>query len=180
MEKEGEDRSESGRPYGSGSELSQDVAKLIQSEIAKCFSQFAQKSQGGGTSTDVNMVQGGKDKQTPFEGHYAFSVVPSITRQRWIIDSGASSHVCHDANLMISIDKLADPVDIHLLDGTIKTVRYAGDARINKNIFLRDVLMIPGFTHNLISVAQLFKIQEQSVLFIQLIVLSKDMILARS
>lgn len=57
------------------------MAKLIQSEIAKCFSQFTQKNQGGGSSMDVNMVQGGKDKQTPFEGHYAFTVVPSMTRQ---------------------------------------------------------------------------------------------------
>lgn len=79
MEEDGDDKSENGRNYRS--EIPQDMAKLIQTEIAKCFNQYNQKNQGGGASTDVNMVQGGKNKQTPFEGHYAFTVVPSMTRQ---------------------------------------------------------------------------------------------------
>lgn len=57
------------------------MAKLIQAKIAKCFSQMNQKDQIGNSSTGVNMIQGGKDKQTPFEGHYAFTVVPSMEKQ---------------------------------------------------------------------------------------------------
>lgn len=51
--------------------------------------------------------------------------------------------------------KLIEPVNVHLPDGAMKVVTHAGDAIINKNIYLKDVLLVPGFTHNLIFVAQL-------------------------
>lgn len=101
------------------------------------------------------MVHNEKDKQTPFEGHYAFTLVPSMTREGWVIDSGASSHVCYDTDMLVSSYKLDRPVNVHLPDGTIKVVTHGGDARINKHIYLKDVLLVPGFTHNLLSVAQL-------------------------
>lgn len=46
-------------------------------------------------------------------------------------------------------------MNIHLPDGSVKIVHYAGNARISKHLFLKDVLLVPGFKHNLILVAQL-------------------------
>lgn len=103
----------------------------------------------------MNMVHGETEKQTPFEGHYAFTVVPSMMKEGWVIDSGASSHVCYDVDMLVSSYRLEKPVNVHLPDGTVKIVTHCGDARINKYIYLKEVLLVPGFTHNLLSVAQL-------------------------
>lgn len=110
-----------------------------------------------GISTYINMVQGGKDKQTPFDGHYAFSILPSMAKTGWIIDSGASSHICSNVDMMVSIYRLEIPINVHLPDGSSKVVTHGGNARVSKNIFLKDVLLVHGFTHNLMSVAQLIQ-----------------------
>lgn len=143
LEEDGDSRSENGRSYRP--EIPFDMAKFIQSEVAKCIGQMNQRDQGNVSGSDVNMVQNASEKLTPFDGNYAFTVVPSMTNQGWIIDSGASSHVCYDMDLLVSSYKLKEPVSVHLPDGTVKMVTYGGDARINKHIYLKDVLLIPGF-----------------------------------
>lgn len=82
-------------------------------------------------------------------------------------------------DLMVSTYRLATPVDIHLPNGTIKTVRYVGDAMINKNIYLKDILLVLGFTHNLIFVAQLIVIQQLSAPSFPHIALYMDKIMTR-
>lgn len=125
------------------------------------MSQFVSKDQV--MNTDINMVQGAKDKLTPFEGHYAFSILPNMAKTSWIIDSGASSHICSNMDMMVSTYRLENPINVHIPDGSCKVATYGGDARVSKDIFLKDVLLVHGFTHNLLSVAQL--IQDSNVRF---------------
>lgn len=153
MEEESDNRSEGGRQYSG--DMSPDITKIVQTELAKYLSQLNhsqlnQKDIGGGVTTELNMVQGNKEKLTPFEGHYAFTVIPSMVKSYWILDSGASSHVCYDADMMMRTYKLDNPVTVHLPDGSIKVVKYGGDTRVNKDIVLKDVLLVPCFTNNLI------------------------------
>lgn len=37
-------------------------------------------AKGQGINTDINLVQGGKEKQTPFDGHYSFNILLSMVR----------------------------------------------------------------------------------------------------
>lgn len=60
------------------------------------------------------MVQGLNEKQTSFDGHYTFSVIPSMARSHWIIDSGASCHVCYDADMLITKYRLKEPVSVNM------------------------------------------------------------------
>lgn len=46
---------------------------------------------------------------------------------------------------------------MHLPDVSSKQVFCGGSVRLNKDIYLKDVLLVPGFTHNLLSIAQLVK-----------------------
>lgn len=80
-------RSDSGRVEGS------EIGKMIQAEIAKYMAQLPQKSQGTHVANDVNIVHQSEVNQSPFDVHYAFSVLSSMEKNVWIIDSGASSHV---------------------------------------------------------------------------------------
>lgn len=137
------------------------MSKLIQAELAKCVGNFFSHASGSNVKTDTNLVQGGNSKQHMFDGHYAFSVMPNMDNTEWIIDSGASSHICSNPKLMCTTYQLVRPTIIYLPDGTYKAVAYAGKMKLTKDIFLVDVLFVPGFTHNLLSVAQL--IQELDV-----------------
>lgn len=138
------------------------MSKLIQAELAKCVGNiFAHNASGSNTKTDANLVQGGKNKPHVFDGHYEFSAMTSMDSTVWIIDSGASSHICSNPKLMCTTYQIDKLTMIYLPDGTSKAVAYAGKVKVTKDILLANVLFVSGFTHNLLSVAQL--IQEMDV-----------------
>lgn len=78
-----------------------------------------------------------------------------MERDKWIVDSSASVHVCGNADLLMGTYPFVEPVRIHLLNGSSRLASYAGRTQINKDLILHKVLYIPEFTHNLISVARL-------------------------
>lgn len=139
-----------------------DMSKIIQAEISKYMSTYVHPStavnQGKG---DINCMHQQQEDPGNFDGYYAFSVLPSMEHNIWVIDSGASTHVCYNPNLLTNIYQLKKPIKIHLPDGTSRLVNYGGVARLNNDITLTCVLFVPEFTHNLISIAQL--IQESGV-----------------
>lgn len=92
-----------------------------------------------------------------YDGHYAFSILPSMEEIVWIVDSGASAHVCCDREMLHTTYWLEKPVVVYMLDGSNKRVTVAGRVKLSADIVLFDVLFVPGFTHNLISVAKLIK-----------------------
>ncbi|KAK4394101.1 hypothetical protein Sango_1880900 [Sesamum angolense] len=69
----------------------------------------------------------------------------------WIVDSGASNHVCANIALFHSFIKSASPHYIHLADGSKRLVQYTGTVKLTSNITLENVLSIPQFSVNLIS-----------------------------
>ncbi|XP_071740182.1 uncharacterized protein [Rutidosis leptorrhynchoides] len=76
----------------------------------------------------------------------------------WIIDSGASQHMTG------SIKKMENFFDVTKLgmtvgypNGTIAKITKIGDLKLNSHIILRNVLVVPGYCVNLLSVHQLSK-----------------------
>lgn len=74
----------------------------------------------------------------------------------WIIDHGASSHMCHQGELFKKFHCANRKHSIHLPDGTIKTITQVGEVELN-DIILQNVLFVLGFRYNLLSVGQLAK-----------------------
>jgi hypothetical protein len=82
--------------------------------------------------------------------------------QVWIIDSGATCHMCHDESAFIEMEKLEKPIDITLGDGrTLKAIgrgKVVVKARLKgksyKQVNLFDVLFVPGLAYNLVSVTR--------------------------
>ncbi|KAK4400516.1 hypothetical protein Sango_1157700 [Sesamum angolense] len=84
-----------------------------------------------------------------FEGN---NVIPTeIDENCWIVDSGASNHVCANIALFHSYIKSARPHFIHLPDGLKRLVQYIGTVKLNSNINLENVLFVPLFSVNLLS-----------------------------
>ncbi|KAK9673764.1 hypothetical protein RND81_12G187800 [Saponaria officinalis] len=73
----------------------------------------------------------------------------------WIVDSGATDHMSAQKHLFLNMRPLISPIFVALPDGTLKTVTHIGDVQLHPKILLREVLFIPEFKHNLLSVGKL-------------------------
>lgn len=70
----------------------------------------------------------------------------------WVVDSGASRHICSNVSLFKSITPIGGST-VTLPDHTSIEVNFCGDIRLGNSLVLEDVLYIPIFRFNLISVS---------------------------
>lgn len=79
-----------------------------------------------------------------------------LNSDSWIIDSGATHHVCHDKNLFEMLSE-----DVHssvtLPTGSGVQIAGIGSLKLSEYLILKNVLYIPDFRLNLLSVSQLTK-----------------------
>ncbi|KAF7800953.1 uncharacterized protein G2W53_044551 [Senna tora] len=119
----------------------------------------------------AKMVKSKADEQVNFAnfGEFAGKTTNStsvkIDKRSWIIDTGASSHMCSNKNLMIDLRILNNKIPVHLPDGTKKNVEMIGNVIISSKIKLVDVFYILDFKYNLLSVNKMAKTCDVSVIF---------------
>ena len=91
---------------------------------------------------------------------YAFSAELSC-RSSWIIDSGATTHVCNNCNQFIEMKQMESPLEIILGDGrtlkaaecgTVTLIVRSGSAIMRCKV--HDVLSMPELTYSLLSVSK--------------------------
>ena len=73
----------------------------------------------------------------------------------WILDSGASHHMTFNKQHLTNILPLPEPVLVRLPNGYKVKVTEIGNVRITSQITLYNVLFIPSFKYNLISINSL-------------------------
>jgi len=83
----------------------------------------------------------------------------------WIIDSGASCHMCKDIEQFDDLEDLNDPIKIYLGDNSTVTANQRGTVylytKVEEKVIkikLHDVLYIPSMGHNLLSVPKASKL----------------------
>ncbi|XP_011078646.1 uncharacterized protein LOC105162338 [Sesamum indicum] len=69
-----------------------------------------------------------------FAGNSTIST--SVISSTWIIDSGATNHICADISLFDSYTKLTNPPVIHLLNGHSQKVSHIGSVQVTSKIKL--------------------------------------------
>jgi hypothetical protein len=96
-----------------------------------------------------------------FQHSNASSTDTSIEKSTWIIDSGATCHVCHESNLFTELKYLNKPIDVVLGNGSILKANRSGtvaltflSGSIERKYKLNDVLYVPELTYNLVSVSK--------------------------
>src|ERR1044072_1711199 len=82
----------------------------------------------------------------------------------WFIDSRASSHIACSLNFFQSYTCLSGKF-VLLPDKTKVKVIVVGIVQLTSTLVLKDVLYIPNFTVNLISVSQLLKHNDYDLTF---------------
>ncbi|XP_074318778.1 uncharacterized protein LOC141655607 [Silene latifolia] len=75
----------------------------------------------------------------------------------WIVDSGASDHMTSCVSLVHDIVHLSHPIMVGLPDGSTKLVHKTGTIYLTDKITLYNVLIIPEFKENLLSVGRLLE-----------------------
>eukprot|EP00877_Chromochloris_zofingiensis_P013964 jgi/Chrzof1/8821/Cz03g25230.t1 len=76
----------------------------------------------------------------------------SLSSGTWVLDSGASRHVCKERSLMQNLQQLNQPVYITYGNGSTGVAQTMGEVVLNDRIRLRNVLFDPTAVGNLLSI----------------------------
>ncbi|KAK6147803.1 hypothetical protein DH2020_018715 [Rehmannia glutinosa] len=128
-----------------------DFAAMIQKEIAKYLS-----GQPASTSGDIHSFSHMVDYSCiQINTHFALSLLHTLGKHNWIVDTGVSRHICSFPDLIAKPILMPNPVIVHLPDGSQVEVTHSGDLQLTDEITLTNVLIAPGFKYNLLSISQL-------------------------
>lgn len=73
----------------------------------------------------------------------------------WIIDSGASNHICTSLSFFSSYSVVHKSMSVQLPDGSHVPVTHIGTVHCSPSLVLMNVFHIPSFKFNLLSISQL-------------------------
>ncbi|CAJ2647171.1 unnamed protein product [Trifolium pratense] len=114
-------------------------------------------SSGSTSSHQVNSSQSFGPSSNGRQGSVSFSsFCCHITQGSWILDSGASDHICGSLHWFDSYNQI-NPISIRLPTGHISIARFSGTIKFSNHLVLHNVLFVPNFTLNLISVSKMCK-----------------------
>lgn len=103
---------------------------------------------------------------SPALGNHS-SITCSISAQpvaSWILDSGATDHVSSSLNHVFSYAPI-NPIIVKLPTGQHVTATHFGMVKFTESLYLVDVLYIPTFTFNLISIFKLVSFLKCQLIF---------------
>lgn len=99
-------------------------------------------------------------------GIYSFiASFSSNIKEIWVIDSGATDHICISITLMHDIHILTHPILVQLPNGQTIKVTTVGSVRLTPTLTLINVFHIPTFTYNLISISKLTNSSHSAITF---------------
>lgn len=88
----------------------------------------------------------------------ALTMDTSIPDTEWTTDTGASNHMTSNSGMLSNLKKYVGHDSVFIGDGSPLKIDAIGDTLVSdgkNNLMLRDVLLVPQLTRNLLSVSQL-------------------------
>ena len=82
----------------------------------------------------------------------------------WIIDSGATDHITCSFNDFLSFSKI-QPMRIHLPNCSVIAAHISGTVQLSPHFIIHDVLYVPNFKFNLISISKLLSSLKYTLTF---------------
>ncbi|KAK9726907.1 hypothetical protein RND81_05G244800 [Saponaria officinalis] len=108
--------------------------------------------------SNTNANKEGGESEEELECNFAgMTNYNSQTHDNWIIDSGATNHMSSKLGVMNNVKKLQTKLRISLPDERYVLVTHKGEVDLNEDLQLKDVLYVPSFKQNLMSVQKLIK-----------------------
>ena len=102
--------------------------------------------------------------------------LPSVnhTLTSWILDSEATNYVSCSLTHFHSYNQIKPPIMVKLPNGHHVPTTHSGDIFLSASIILSDVLYIPSFTFNLISISKLVSSTNCKLIFSSTLCILQD------
>nr|XP_033512411.1 uncharacterized protein LOC117277104 [Nicotiana tomentosiformis]XP_033512412.1 uncharacterized protein LOC117277104 [Nicotiana tomentosiformis] len=107
----------------------------------------------------LDMLNGNKDVVAPQVNlaGIATSFMADLGTTEWIVDSGASHHIIASHNTLTDVSELSSKEEVHLPNGAKSNITHIGIVEFLESMKAKDVLYVPDFRYNLLSVSKLTK-----------------------
>ncbi|CAM8945296.1 unnamed protein product [Rhodiola kirilowii] len=89
-----------------------------------------------------------------------------VPHDTWILDSGATDHITPHIDLLFDVKLLSIPYEVIMPNGSKAQVTHTGSSIINSSLTIVDVLLVPDFQFNLMSVGKLVSQSSYAVTFV--------------
>ncbi|KAK9673306.1 hypothetical protein RND81_12G159200 [Saponaria officinalis] len=132
-----------------GSSPAQDLDHIVYQQLLQALSIAHRTTLAAGTQAVPS--------SSNFAGTSAKHPVFFACHSSWILDTGASDHMCYNKNLFSDITAIPQPYVISLPNGHSITINSVGTAPLTPEISLHNVLFVPSFRYNLLSISKLAK-----------------------
>ena len=116
------------------------------------------------TNLTTNVNQSQKEEEANASAAYmaginqalrAIHCLNTVGYDAWILDSGASEHMCSEKTVLQDLCDLQCPIYVKLPNRTQVKVTKHGRLSINDSLLLNRVLLVPNFKFNLLSIRRL-------------------------
>ncbi|CAL1362956.1 unnamed protein product [Linum trigynum] len=158
-----------------------DEVKLTKAEYEKFLSLMKDKdfNKKNLTSSSSFSAATWVNQSPPTPGKYSFTVPPGRTsRHAWILDTGASDHIVCSLAYLVHPKPISN-IPITLPTGDQVHATHIGTVTCVANLVLENVLFVPQFNFNLISVSKLTTNPSLHLTFFSTVCLIQDLQLRR-
>ncbi|KAF2293183.1 hypothetical protein GH714_038775 [Hevea brasiliensis] len=123
-------------------ELNANISSIIQQELAKYMK--GKMIMDSSTVANFSNFAGNEPTKCLLSGN-------GKSFGTWIVDTGATSHICSDISLFSHTYSPNFPSPVYLPDGTKQFVKKISSVTLHPTLILRNVLHVPSFRYNLLS-----------------------------
>jgi len=127
------------------------------------------------TQTPVGRSASEDDLDHNFAGTIMCTQV-GVEKQGWILDSGATDHMTYDAGILLDTQALQEKHQITLPNGELSEITHMGRVIIDNKLVLKNVLLVPTFKYNLLSVPKLARDNHCCVIFFPALCIIQDLV----
>lgn len=125
------------------------------------INQLIRQAQLSSKHSDVS-----EESDDPFSGMISCENVFLKSSADWIMDSGATDHINASLHLLKNVRQAPPQYSIKIPTGATSIITHIGDFTMKNGLQLKNVLFIPTFTHNLLSIHKLSKDNNCEVQFL--------------
>ena len=133
---------------GLNQEQSKQLLQFLTNLTAGGGDQKQQIAKATASTTSIHMAS----ITSAFNAIHAFC---ALSQSVWILDSGASEYMISKPDFLHDLSPLGHPMMINLPDGTQVKVIHKGNLKVSDGLVLHDVLLVPQFKFNLLSIKKL-------------------------
>ena len=131
----------------------QQLIQLLQKTMSSTAASSSSSQESPSTNSWYSSIN-----STQFAGtitHFAINVYPHVNyaQDQWIVDTGATDHITPFPHLLTDLRPFQSL--LHLPNGATAHITQVGNVILNSVITLTNVLCVPSFTYNLLSISKL-------------------------